>query len=105
MRAAQEVSDQGWQGSPEAPVLPSPDPLRGPPSPDKREREIYRVIQGFDFEELRAAAACSRWNLPPRGGLGLASMAAFFRRRALCIGVSSDGMGGGVFGLSVMETR
>ena len=59
--------------------------------------QAYRDIHGFDFDDERAAAACSRWKRPPRGGLGLAAIAAFFRRSALWIGVS-----GGDFESSVM---
>src|SRR5947208_3972805 len=52
-----------------------------------------RDIHGFDFEDERAAAACSRWNLPPRGGFGRAAIFSFFRRSALWIGVSSADFG------------
>ena len=54
----------------------------------------YRDIQGFDFDDECAAAACSRWNLPPLGGFGRAAIFSFLRRSARWIGVSS--------GLSVM---
>jgi len=49
-----------------------------------------RFIQGFDFPEAREAV-CWRWNFPPRGGLGLASVAARLSRSARWIGVSASG--------------
>ena len=57
-----------------------------PPRSTKRRtpscrRGDQRFIQGFDFPEP-SAAACCRWNLPPRGGFGLASMAACLSRNA-----------------------
>jgi len=33
-------------------------------------RKNQRDIQGLDFEPEMWAAACSRWNRPPRGGFG-----------------------------------
>ena len=63
------------------------------PDADERQAEAFardvederRVLERRDE---RAAAACSRWNFPPLGGVGLAAMAAFLSLRAFCIGVS-----------------
>ena len=55
-------------------------------------RAPYRFIQGLDFPAA-IPAACSRWNFPPRGGVGLAAIAAFFSRRARWMEVSEGEAG------------
>jgi hypothetical protein len=63
-----------------------------------------RFIQGFDFPEARAAV-CWRWNFPPRGGLGLALVAARLSRSARWVGVSAAGSGGSLIPLSYHSFR
>jgi len=49
----------------------------------------YRETHGARLPEPPFAAACSRWNRPPLGGLGRAASAACFRRSTRWSGVSS----------------
>ena len=68
-------------------------------------RSAYLDIQGLDFEAEVWAAACSRWNRPPRGALGRAAIAACFRRKAFCIGVSSGGGASALSGTGLVSNR
>ena len=69
------------------------NPSRRPPPTPRDQKAPYCFIQGFDFPAA-IPIDCSRWNFPPRGGLGLASAAAFFIRSARCIGLSPASSGG-----------
>jgi hypothetical protein len=88
-----------FTGTPSGPVQ-----VQAAMTPGTRAEEgacAYRDIQGFDFDDEAWAAACSRWNRPPLGGVGLAASAAFFSRSAFWIGVSEGSSGVSGMGLAL----